>query len=142
MAEPLAALGLAANILQLLEFGSKTVSQFRSIYQGYRDKDSLLDIVSTNREFQDILANLRSETKQTNGSPNLVNLAKDSQAVANELATFIRSLMQTGTDSTSKFEALRLSIKRVWNEDKLKAIQMRLAGFQNQLMLSLLASIR
>ncbi|RYP45338.1 hypothetical protein DL768_008302 [Monosporascus sp. mg162] len=140
MAEAVAALGLAASVLQFLDCGSRFVSQAWRIYKtgadGMEDVPNLQLMV---QQLQEALADLQ-KNHTAGDSPGLAQLSEGCSRVARRLLESIDclSIPQKG----KKRHALKTAFMMAWKRDEIKALQQELDGFRNQLSLQLLTSLR
>jgi hypothetical protein len=142
MAESIAAFGLAASILQFVDFGSRVASNFRRFHQAHQlDREDAPDLQKINSDLQHLLEELQmpEENSQESG---LVQLAKECQDVANELDEKLTSIFKTSRETSGKRDALKSSFKLAWKENELRSLQERVDHFRNQLVIHLLASLR
>jgi hypothetical protein len=148
MAEAIAALSLASNILQVIDFGSKFVSTAWKIYKAAHHSLEGLDEVSSlrviNVNLGDVLRDIRTQfggaDPASESNQGIVNLAKECATLVEEL---LQSLNKLGLgDAARKRDALRAAFKLTWNGEEIRALQARLNDFRSQLTLGLLVSMR
>lgn len=148
MAEAIAALGLASNILQVIDFGASFASTAWKIYQGSRHNRQELDEVSAlrniNSNLRDALQDIRAQsaglTEASESARGIVDLSKQCTTLAEEL---LQSLDSLGLDHVKrKRDALRAAFKLAWKRERISNLESRVNGFRSQLNLSLLVSIR
>lgn len=148
MAEAIAALGLASNILQVIDFGSKFVSTawkiYKAAYHSLEGLDEVASLRAINVNLSDALRDIRTQSSgvdsASESNQGIVNLAKDCATVAEEL---LQSLNKLGLrDDMRKRDALRAAFKLTWKGEEIGALQARLNDFRAQLTLGLLVSMR
>ena len=142
MAEALVAVGLASNIIQFIDFGSRFVSSAWRIYQTGESKGELPH--ETINDLRTLLAQLRSsqtEAGQSNeDEAGLQKLVGSCQRLADEL---LSSLQKVNLPAKArKRDALKTAFKTMFKEDEIKSLQAKLDEFRQQLMLHLLSLIR
>ena len=146
--DPLTALSLACNALQIIEFGAKMIAKCKEIY-----KDGAL---AENKEIEFMakhLTNLSTDLKLPESFPsaesvqqgyqedkNLLKLAQHCSETANEL---ICELQKLGIQATHrKRDAVRKAIKETWNTSTIESIQRRLEQYRRTLNTSILIDLR
>ena len=148
MAEAIAALSLASNILQAIDFGSKFASTACNIYKaahhGLGGVDEVASLRVINANLGDVLRDIRTQSGgadlASESNQGIVNLAKECAVLVEEL---LQSLNKLGLgDAARKRDALRAAFKLTWKGEEIAALQARLNDFRAQLTLSLLVSMR
>jgi hypothetical protein len=148
MAEAIAAFGLAANVIQFIEFGSKLTSSFWQLYKSSRDG---VEEVSFAPHLQTMTSDLQSivdglvdpeSGDRSDDESGLCKLAKGCQVQAVELQNLLSSLCVAGSGKYGKREALKAAFKAVWKENEIKSFETRLGQFRQQLSVHLLSSLR
>jgi hypothetical protein len=139
MAEAVAALSLAANVLQFIDFGYRFVSQAWRIYQSGSDgAEAAPGLQVLTKDLQDVLANL--QIPQEGDSHGMSQLSQDCSRVARRLLESLNVISVHGKGR--KRDAIKASFKALWNRDEIKELQQELDGFRQQLMIHLLFSLR
>lgn len=148
MAEAIAALSLASNILQVIDFGSNFVSTAWKIYDASQRSSERLDGIASlsviNTNLNDVLRDLRTQSSATDlaneSNRGILNLSNECAAWLEKL---VRALNELGLgDAGRKRDALRAAFKLMWKREEINALQARLNEFRSQLTLSLLVSMR
>ena len=169
MLDPLTALGVASNIIQLVQFTSDLVSKSREYY------DSADGALVEQLELEAITKSLQELSKDlivpTGGWPNaattkqqlselsnefdgdlavvskametekqLSELCRGCREVSKELLIIIQGLKSKGT--RTKWKSFRQALKSVLEEDKIKALEARLDRYRRQIDTTLLISLR
>ena len=127
--ESLAALSLAGNIVQFVDFGCRLFSKSRELY---RSSDGVL---TENAELENIansLTALRNGLKvdYSQAQPksidytNLRLLAMDCESIAAELLEALRDLKVK--DPQEKLQCFRTALKRIWRAKKIEDVSKRL----------------
>lgn len=145
MAESIAIFGLATNIVQFLDIGSKFVSSVWKIYSSGRNGiGKIPDLVRVTGDLQMTLKGLQTSATDKNeiieGEHDLRQLAGQCQIVAMELLDSLDKI--SPPDGTRKRDALSVAFKMMWKEEEIRGLQARLDGFRHQLTLHLLALLR
>lgn len=127
--ESIAALNLAGNIVQFIDFGCRLFSKSRELY---KSSDGVL---AENVELEIIVTSLSTLSKGlTDGSPqaclrtpdyyNLVLLAERCKGIADELLEVLEKLKVR--NSQKRWQCLRVALKRIWNSEDIKNMSKRL----------------
>ncbi|KAL8784506.1 MAG: hypothetical protein Q9195_009016 [Heterodermia aff. obscurata] len=143
MAEHLLAFGIAANIIQFIDFSSKL---FSTAYQIHESRNT---ITHKNQELETITNDLRKITGDLDGtlnkdhtgqhlslSPNdlqLQQLATQCRSVCVELSEAVEKLKIHG--KSSGWTTLRVALKSVWSERSIEDLQRRIEHFRQELIL-------
>ena len=123
----LAALGLASNIIQFVEFGYKLFSESRALYKASdkRVEESVeLEIIfkALKRLSDDLGAIPSSTTPQPQAE--LLPLAKRCQTIADELLVALNELQVKG--AKGKWQCFRSALKRIWKSQEIEDMARRL----------------
>ena len=127
--ESLAALSLAGNIVQFVDFGCRLFSKSRELY---RSSDGVL---AENVELENIANSLtalskglRVDSSQAQPKPDdytdLKNLAKDCEKIAIELLEALREMKVK--EPQKKLQCFRTALKRIWRSKKIEDVSKRL----------------
>jgi hypothetical protein len=143
--DPLTALGLASNIIQLISFTSDLVSKSREIY---KSADGALvehlELETIAKSLKDLSTDLPDELKRqkslTNLEKQLRDLCEKCNEVSIELIEATNRLRATGHNK--KWNSFRQALNSVWNDDKINALSKRLENYRSQLDTALLVSLR
>lgn len=148
MAEAVAALSLAANILQALDYGRQFVTAAWKIWiSGQESMEGIATLQILSKDLDTILSSLQAATPSSQHSAltdsthaALVELAGDCTRVTKKM---LQTLQQIGLPSSGrKRDAIKAAFKLLWNNDEIKALEVQLSEFRNQLTLRLLISVR
>ncbi len=144
MADVVVAFGIAANVIQFLDFGSRLTAKFHSFYKAGRASQAIIpDLGNITDDLQTISSSLASSSTDDNENDDgLSRLATECHGVAKELLDLLRALSRTGTSNRSRLEALKTAFRHIWKEDEIDELRTRLEGFRSELSLHLLASLR
>ena len=146
MAEAVAALGVAANVVQFIDFSGRILAE------GYRLHKAKRVSPSKNEELESIALDLQKlhnelqcpehETYQA-PTPNdiqLQRLAEQCTVVCLELLAALEKLKMV--DPPGKWRNFRVALKTVWSESKIKCLQVRLDEARQELIVRILMSFR
>jgi hypothetical protein len=139
MAEAIAALALAGNVLQFIDFGSRFISHAWKVYKtGVDGADAVPNLQLLTTDLQNVLTSL--QRRQEGDSPGMGRLCEECSRVARRLLESLNLLNLP--DKMRKRDAVKAAFKATWNRDEIKAFQQELDGFRQQLTLHLLLSLR
>lgn len=138
MAE-LAALSLAANVLQVIGFAGSVICKSWEYY------NSNAEVLDENKDAALVAGNLRGLCLRLQGplvdnDQVLVDLAHRTAKSATELSEQLEKLAIKG--KRSKAESLRKGLKAVWGKDKLESLATRLTDLRAELNLYLTVDLK
>jgi hypothetical protein len=152
--EGFAALSIAANVTQFIEYGYRIVKKSREIYNSKDgvsaaqvDAESatvrLLDFskrlqqsLSLEDDFQGSLGNLASE-KQI-----LESICNRCINLSNELLSQFKKLEVRKDEKHRKWKSFRSALKSVWSKEEIEVVARNLKSYQTELDRCLLDSLR
>ena len=137
--EPLAALSVAANVLQVVDFSARIVSKTSELYNSAHGQlVQHTDITTTTSDLHRLTLKL-SESIAPQNVPTV--LSEDDQAlhvlckgcidVSQELQAGLNELRVKGVPS--KWKSLRKALKTIWTKEHISELQSRLASYREQL---------
>lgn len=136
--EPITALGLACNILQIVELGGRTVEHIKTVYQGGHPNEEL-------KENAFVLGRLTDEVKASiqpwdkSKDSTLVESADQCSRAAQHIAKEVLSL---GTPKPANFlYAVKVAISITWRRRHLEKLKERLDQAGKLLRSGLLAQL-
>jgi hypothetical protein len=145
MAEAVAALGLAASIIQVTDFGLQFVNTAWKIWRSGRESiEAVAALQTLSQNLQDVTLALQVEAPK-NGVRVASSKGIFDAAVECSMAVqvILDSLDKIGLSTENrKRDAVRAAFKIVWKSDDIKALQTRFEGVRSQLTLNLAASLR
>ncbi|KAH7243062.1 hypothetical protein B0J15DRAFT_528807 [Fusarium solani] len=139
-------ISLAASIIQIIDISSRVVAKGIDIYQsadGQLTEHGEIDHVtralssSARRIRISIAAN---RPPYTDAEMEQLRLATDCRQIANELLKALERLKRRGRPG--KWTSLRQGLKTVWNEDKIASLERRLDRYRQQMIESILETLR
>ncbi|KAM0802013.1 hypothetical protein BDR22DRAFT_888067 [Usnea florida] len=137
--EALAAVSLAGNILQFLNFTGAVISKTRQIHastSGTSKEHDDLEAITV--DLKNLASRLQISTEPV-GSV-LGQLCSSCSEVADEL---LKSLKHLGVKGKLKrSESFRKALKALWGKEKLRSLEERLAGFRQELILHVAVDLR
>lgn len=152
MAEAVAALSLAANILQMVEHAGVFFQTAWKIYSSQADTHLAKDFDQLRyltREVEKILCSLEQNDPDSSSALGLRDRDRDLLTLATEsrkvTAEILHSLKKTGNSTSqriSKYKALQTALKSTWNPGRITKLQTKLDGVKSQLTLHMVHSMR
>ena len=146
MAESLAAIGLAGNIIQFISFSFVLVSKTRELHQsasGTLDENVDLNMVS-----RDIRTFSKKINSTTGSSPTrLSEIATRCDTVAIELLDALAALKRSHNvlgpeDIPRRWQSFRKALKSVWGKAHIEELKARLALLRDQVTMHLVSDTR
>ncbi|KAK3984169.1 hypothetical protein QBC44DRAFT_385972 [Cladorrhinum sp. PSN332] len=154
MAEAVAALSLAANIVQVTEFGFKFVTTAWKFWQSKQEEvEAFQDLEILAQHFGEVILQIVPLDPATGsgtvaGSQAIHQTAAECKTTVDEILGSIDKIglrspvNRFGQGRNSKRDAARNAFKLIWKSDDIKALQTKLEGIRSQATLSILASVR
>src|ERR1700753_3462254 len=142
MSEAIAALSLAANIVQFIDFASKVASSFWDFYRKSNTNQAIPNVSVINEDLQAILVDLRVEHASLKPNDGLATLTKECQKTAKILETTIKPLLAAQSRNNGKRASLKAAFSSVWKESEIQKMKEQVDEYRRQLVLHLLVSIR
>ena len=147
MAEAVAALSLAANIIQVTDFGFEFVSSAWKIWRsGGEGVEALTTLQTLSQSLKDVALQLRVDLPTSDlrvaSNRGIFDAAGECSKAAQEILDSLDKIGLPSAPQGRKRDAARAAFKLVWRGDDIKALQTRLESVRNQLTLNLAASLR
>ena len=144
MAEGLAAIGLAGNIIQFISFSFVLVSKTRELHEstsGLLNENIDLKIIS-----QDISALSNGITSSARSSRRLSEIAHHCDTIARELLDAINRLNKQHVPGSgkvpTKWQSFRKALKSVWGKAHIEELTLRLARLRDQVNMHLVSETK
>lgn len=144
--DPLTALGVASNVIQIVDFSSRLLSRTQEIYRSrdgrLQDHVRLGDAATNLLELVTDLQNIKvpRRRQQTVADRHLIHLRNECQEVAQELRGQLdRARIQGGH---RKWQSVHQAIKSVYSENKITVLRSKLDGIRKQLDTVLLVTLQ
>jgi hypothetical protein len=152
--EALAALGIASNAVQFLEFATKLCVTSIEIYQGADGASTsnaqaevllksfieTIDEVSSNLGQYCVALNVASKEASRRGEVQISSIISDCQAIADELLRRFDKLKSNG--KPGKWKSFVSGVKCMWKKQELEELQGRLKQNRDELEWRVLLSLR
>lgn len=145
MAE-IAGLSLAANIIQMVEFGAQFTMMAYRIYESGNDAiENLNSIQVLSRNLIDVTQRLETTSSHASASQAdeaLVLLSHECKETSEKLLGKLERVGLPKSGKIKKRDALRTAFKAQWNKSEIDALEKRLDSFRNQLTLHVVEILR
>ncbi|KAF2110995.1 hypothetical protein BDV96DRAFT_193895 [Lophiotrema nucula] len=150
--DPFSALGLASNIIQIIDFTGRLVSQSKEIYQSTEGTlDTCVQLEEAAKNLTELCQDLEQNTLngQSSISANtalsaadkqLLELGKQCERVTSALIKTLQRLK--GQGSNNKWQSIRQAIRFAWSEKDIAAHERKLDAIRRQIDTALLRSLR
>ena len=146
--DPLTAVGLAANLLQFIDFGCQILSKSRRLHKspsGYLIEHQELKVASERLDDlqHGIDRSLRDVSAQVNPTPAeeaLGKVTKRCQVVAERLKAGLQEFAVE--QGQSRWKSLRQAFKAIWGKEEVDAMWKQLQEQREQLTMHLLVVVR
>lgn len=141
--DPISGVGLAANVLQFVDFCAKLVSKGNAIFKstsGTLEEHAQVETVS--RRLQELARDLETSisSRPGNDEQHLVAICQACVGIAGDLRDKLSRLTVMG--QRTRFKSFRQALKSVWQKEELEALTSKLQLFRGELNTSLLVSMR
>jgi hypothetical protein len=146
--DPISAFAFAGTVIQLISFTSNIVSAARQIHNSTTGQlASHEDLQSITESLKKLAVNTKANVQQTEDRPNLTELERGQIALSDgctEVASELLAVLETLKieEKKGKSAAFRKAFQSLLKEDKIMLLEVRLQKFTQQLILSLVDSLR
>ena len=137
--EAFAAVSLAGNIFQFLNFAGDAISKSRQIHEsisGTLKEHDELEVLTT--DLKGLSGRLQASTGPVDSV--LLQLSSSCSGVADELLKALESLGLKGKHTRS--QSLRKILKALWGKEKLRSLERRLAELRQELTFHVAVELR
>jgi hypothetical protein len=146
--EPIAALSLASNIIQVVNFSASIVSKSSELYKSYNGRlVQHMDIAATSSDLNRLTTKLSAAiappsvpTVLSEDELALHTLCKGAIDVSQELQDGLNKLQVNG--APSKWKSVRKALKSIWSNERISELQSRLALYRDELDTRILISMK
>jgi hypothetical protein len=146
--DPVSALGIAASVVQFLEFGCSLVSKSRQIYsQGalsdhVESESATRRLVELTEQIRNSLTDLGSLGALSLDSQTLKRICENCVELSNELLSRLVDLHVDETHKARKWKSFRQALNTVCSKQKIDEIAGRLKICRDELNLHLITAIK
>lgn len=146
MAEAVAALGVAATIVQFIDFSGRILSEGYRLHRSKRvspSKNEELECIALDlHKLHDELQCQENKTYQA-PTPNDIQLQRLAEQCRDVCLELLEALEKMKTvDPAGKWRSFRIALKTVWGESNIKSLQVRLDEARQELIVRILMSFR
>lgn len=148
MLDPFTSLGVAAAIVQFVDFGSKLVVEGYGAYKSAEGAPQ--EVIDTQKLAKDLeslceqLATLppADAIRYSQNETQLQSVARKCQELAKDLFNLLDALKIDTKGLIRRWDAVRQAVKRVWKRGKIEKLQKELGNVRAQVNTHLLATIQ
>ena len=144
--DPLTALGLASNVIQVVEFSIQLVSKGVEIYKDGSLAENIdaekiaRSLKGLNGKLQRSVQDSRCGGTLSEADQSLMGLCANCERTANELLTTFDRIKVTGTHR--KWKSARQALKSIIRKDDLELLARRLGTYRSEINLNVTISLR
>lgn len=160
--EGFAALGVASNIVQFVEFGCRLFSQSKELYRSSNGlANEAVELENITQSLRHLSGNLMVEHSgwnqrlsndnqissddsdvelEDNDEADLMLIARNCKSIADELSEALNQLRVK--DPGKKWQCFRVALKRVWKPKKIDDMSRRMERLSSQLTICLVKSLK
>ena len=138
--EPLAALGLACNVMQLISFSGEVISVVKAVKSGRSIDPSAEAIAAQLATASDAVSqSLRAVPKALDADETeILDIAKECLAAAVNLTTRLEKIRGGDTSSGSYRAGVASAVKKMWNKREIEELESMLCAHRKNLEMRLL----
>lgn len=145
MSEAVAALSLAANVLQMLDYGRQFVVAAWAIYDSRSDDlDSIASLTTVSQNLSTVLKDLKPNSpERTSGlDQEMTSIVSEGRDLSVQILALLKKAGFHGDGKRSKIGAIKAAIFVVFKSEQLRNMESKLDRVQSRLTLTLVASFR
>lgn len=139
--EVLAAVSLAGNILQFIDFAGEVLTKCWKIYRSESsatEQNEEQEVIT--RDLKALSSRLQCLRSTDPSDPTMEKLCSQCNAVADELLAMLESFKTKGKRTT--LQSLEKSLKSTWSKDKVIQLKKRLDEFRQELEVHVLFELK
>ncbi|KAI9760768.1 MAG: hypothetical protein M1840_002214 [Geoglossum simile] len=138
--EVLAAIGLAGNIIQFVDFSGKLISKMAEIHKS--GTGALAENINIETAANDLalLSTKLHDSANSAGDTALQELCQSCNIIATELLTVLDSVKVH--EGQNKWKSFRKALRSVWSKEDIALLEQRLARFRDELNLRVAIDLR
>jgi hypothetical protein len=143
--EALAALGLAGNVVQFIQFASEVVTETREAYRSADDASAQhLDLETVAEDLRKLISPLQASAQASAGAVGDLEFRKllgSCNEAASELHSAIQEL-KVKDGPHRKWRSFGKALIWVWKREKISSFQKRLSDLRNQIQFHIVENLR
>jgi hypothetical protein len=143
MVDPMTALGLASNVVQLVSFTSDIISKSREIYKSQDGKlVEHMELEAITNSLKGLSSDLLFPSEGEDLSrrdENLQDLCEGCREISRQLLGVIQEFQAQG--GNKKWKSFRGALNSIWKEDEIEKLSRRLDRYRAQIDTTLLVSL-
>ncbi|RYP78486.1 hypothetical protein DL771_000439 [Monosporascus sp. 5C6A] len=138
--ETLAIIGLIGNVVQFIDFSGKLIAKSTELYQSNEGAIAENIEAETATNHLMLLNNKIKDAAITTSDDALKRLCESCKSTADELLTALGKVKVSGKQKRRK--SIRMALRSLWSEDKIREVEGRLARFREELNLHVTVDLR
>lgn len=138
--ETVAVISLVGNVIQFVDFSAKLIAKSTELYRS--SEGALAENIDTKAAIDHLVLlndKLKGSAATTNDNT-LKNLCESCQSAADELLTALNKVKVSGKQD--RWKSMRKALRSVWDKEKIRELEGRLARFREQLNLHITVELR
>ena len=141
MSDPLTALGLAANIVQFVDFSYKLVCESKAIYDSSTGSSADNVIIETVATDLNLLTSKLTARYATGAIPDPIgSLASQCRDIARELLGVLDKIKLKGP--RKRWKSFVQALRSIWNKDEIEGLVRRIESLRSQIHIRLQSIMR
>lgn len=147
--DPLSALGVAGNAIQIVDFSIRFFSQVKELRDSADGeiqeisnlRNEAKRLLSQNRSIIEVLETRRSGNDLTTLEKDIFSLCTESKSVAFELLEELNK-MSHGSQNATAMKALQYTVKAMWRQKSITKLKHQLLSLRDMLSSTILANLQ
>jgi hypothetical protein len=143
--ESLTTLGLAANIVQFVDYSTRLLAEASEVYHSAtglsKEYVELRDVADNLKDLVERLVAPTNPGPTSSAQAEISKIALSAKTVAKDLISTIETL-KVNDGSKKGWRSFRQALSTLWNKEKIVGLQKRLDAFRDQLSIQILAHVR
>jgi hypothetical protein len=143
--ESLTTLGLAANIVQFVDYSTRLLAEASEVYHSAtglsKEYVELRDVADNLKDLVERLVAPTNPGPTSSAQAEISKIALSAKTVAKDLISTIETL-KVSDGSKKGWRSFRQALSTLWNKEKIVGLQKRLDAFRDQLSIQILAHVR
>ena len=129
--DPIAALGLAGNIVQFVDFSCKVLQDTKNLYESSTGASAENDVIETIcNDFFDLNKALTAPSDSETIPDSILNLASNCKGVAVEILLLLNKIKVYGPKR--KWKSFTQALRSVWKKEQIEELVRRMERLRNE----------